>query len=131
MACVRGLATCGGAGTRAGPPPNPHDFVVIKIRSLSVFGDLIVCVCRTARRDPLVPVVVGIGGLLVFDCLEPWILARRLVKVTMDAKFHIVHLRYHLCPGNHRVSFLVCGWRLVQVIQIPGKPRWDEAEKAR
>ena len=35
--------------------------------------------------DALVPVVVGGGGVLDFDCFQPWIFARRLVKVAMNA----------------------------------------------
>ena len=35
--------------------------------------------------DALVPVVIGGGGVLGLDRLQPWILARRLVKVAMNA----------------------------------------------
>ena len=36
------------------------------------------------RANPLVPVVVGRSGILRLDSLQPRILARRLVKVTMN-----------------------------------------------
>ena len=39
----------------------------------------------TLRADALIPVVVGRGCVLGLDRLQPWILARRLVKVTMNA----------------------------------------------
>ncbi len=35
--------------------------------------------------DTLVPVVIGRGGVLSLDRLQPGVLARRLVKVTMNA----------------------------------------------
>src|SRR5690606_28952297 len=37
------------------------------------------------RRDPLVPVVIRRRGILVLDGLEPAILPRRLVEMSVDA----------------------------------------------
>ena len=39
----------------------------------------------TLGGDAVVPVVIGRGGVLGFDGLEPGVLARRLVEVTVDA----------------------------------------------
>ena len=41
--------------------------------------------------DPLVPIVIGIGGVLNLDRLEPGILSRRLIKVPVDADEAIGH----------------------------------------
>ncbi len=44
----------------------------------------------TLRRDALVPVVVGVGGILDFHRFQPGVFPRRLIEVTMDAEisFH-------------------------------------------
>jgi len=39
----------------------------------------------TFRRDSLVPVVIGIGGILELHILQPRVLTRGLVEVTVDA----------------------------------------------
>src|SRR3984885_379844 len=45
-----------------------------------------------------VPVVVGIGGILQFNCLEIRILAWRLIKMSVDANvFHICSVRACFC----------------------------------
>ena len=41
--------------------------------------------CVTLRRDPLVPVVVGRRGILKLDLLEPGVLARGLVEMSVNA----------------------------------------------
>ena len=45
--------------------------------------------------DALVPVVVGVGGILQLDGFEPGILPRRLIEMTMnaDVTFHAVRVR--------------------------------------
>ena len=43
----------------------------------------------TLRVDALVPVVIGVGGILQLDDFEPGILAGRLIKMTMNAKITV------------------------------------------
>ena len=55
-------------------------------------GDAIVAVEHAGKGvgrvafggDPFVPIMIRIGGVLKFDCLEPGILSRWLVKMTVD-----------------------------------------------
>src|SRR5690606_34605102 len=48
--------------------------------------DARICVRRVALgRDPLVPVVVRLRGVLQLDRLEPGVLPRRLVEMSVDA----------------------------------------------
>jgi hypothetical protein len=42
------------------------------------------------RRDALVPIVIGSGGILQLDRLQPRILARRLIEVAVNAKISVV-----------------------------------------
>jgi hypothetical protein len=57
------------------------------------FDDAILCV-QNARSavgrvalggDAFIPIVVGISGILLFDSFQPCVLARRLIKMTVNA----------------------------------------------
>ena len=53
----------------------------------------------TFRGDPLVPVVVGICGVLQFDRLQPGVLPRRLVEMTVDTDVTRRCLFHGCLPG--------------------------------
>src|SRR5579862_1705121 len=44
------------------------------------------------RGDALVPIVIGISGILNFDGLKPGIFARRLVKMRVNAEVTLFHV---------------------------------------
>ena len=64
---------------------------------IDYFHDAIPCVqnarsgiARIALRgDALVPVMIRVSGVLQLDCFEPWMLARGLIKVAVNA--NVVH----------------------------------------
>ena len=39
--------------------------------------------------DALIPIVIRISGILQFDLLKPWILARRLIEMAMNTKISL------------------------------------------
>ena len=42
--------------------------------------------------DALVPIVIGIGGILQFDGFQPGIFARRLIKMPVNAEITLFHV---------------------------------------
>jgi hypothetical protein len=66
------------------------------------------------RADALVPVMVGRGSVLRLDRLQPGILARRLIKVTVNAdkSFTCRHASLNPCRNPDYSTIVDCiGWQ--------------------
>ncbi len=58
----------------------------------------------TLRGNALVPIVVRICRFLCLDCLEPGILARRLIKMSVNADVAVHLVKKTRSPGNLDVT---------------------------
>src|SRR5258708_1601989 len=59
----------------------------------------------TLRSDALVPIVVGICRFLCLDRLQPWVLPRRLIKMSVNADVAVHLVRKTEEPGKLDVTY--------------------------
>jgi hypothetical protein len=71
--------------------------LIIKHSRSAVWGITLIC-------DPFIPIVIGKGGILNFDGLQPRILPGRLVKVPMYADEMLRGAFFHLGPDRLLLS---------------------------
>src|SRR6266850_1629462 len=75
----------------------------------------------TFRRNALVPVVIGVGGVLEFDRFQPGIFPRRLVKMAMNT--HISHTLL----SSAGEFFTLLQKRLEREIAVEVSDQWRKA----